>query len=55
MVARRRAGIIWETVAAAHLGVTDIQGRCAAGVAMEEGDLRDAAVNQLGVIGAEAS
>lgn len=34
---RRRGGIIWETAAVAHLGVTDSRGRCAAGVAMEEG------------------
>ena len=57
MVARRRGGIILETAAVAHLGVTDSRGRCAAGVAMEEvgGDLRDTAVNQPGGMGAEAS
>lgn len=31
MAAARRAGIIAETAAAAHLGVTDSGGRCAAG------------------------
>lgn len=34
MVAWRRRGIIWETAAIAHLGVTDSRGRCAASVAM---------------------
>lgn len=35
MVALRHGGIIWETAAVAHLGVTDSRGRCEAGVAME--------------------
>lgn len=54
MAVRRHGGIIWETAAIAHLGVTDSRGRCAAGVAMEEVVLRDTLVNQLGGTGAEA-
>lgn len=44
-----------ETAAVAHLGVTDSRGRCAAGVAVEEGDLRGTAVNHPGGTGTQAS
>lgn len=44
-------GISRGTAAVAHLGVTDSRGRCGAGVAVERGDFRDAAVNQPDGVG----